>query len=39
MNMPTNCPTCGDVVELDGMMPIGNELHCRDCYEDWEELK
>lgn len=39
MNMPTPCPRCGDIVELNRMKNIGNELFCEDCYEELEESK
>lgn len=36
MEMPTVCE-CGEVVEFDDMLAIGNELVCVDCYNDKEE--
>lgn len=36
MNMPTPCPECGEIVELDVMRNIGHELYCDECYEALE---
>lgn len=36
MNMPTLCPLCDEVVELDEMKNLGSELYCTECYEEME---
>lgn len=37
MDMPTSCPDCGEVVELNTMTVIGKELYCTECaYEKGE---
>ena len=30
--------SCGEIVEFNDMKPIGKQLFCVDCYEDWEQL-
>lgn len=41
MNMPCNCPECGEVVELNDMVKTDGKLSyhnmvCQDCYEELE---
>jgi len=31
MDMPTPCPSCDEIVELNDMTNIGNELYCEEC--------
>ena len=43
MDMPCNCPECGDVVELDDMHKVGErfgfdvKMVCTDCYDKLED--
>lgn len=32
MDMPTPCPSCGDVEEFDNMRFVDGELCCEECY-------
>lgn len=42
MDMPCNCPECGEIVELNDMIRVGSEkicyhnLVCIECYENLE---
>lgn len=37
MDMPTPCPRCHDIVELNHMTNIGNELYCEECVYELED--
>ena len=43
MDMPCNCPECGELVELNDMFRVGErfgtdvKMVCRDCYYELEE--
>ncbi len=38
MDMPTPCPLCGEICELNDMypMPKSKNLCCKECYEELE---
>lgn len=46
MDMPCNCPECGEVVELNDMIKVGEQfgdnvkMVCPDCYHElYEDLE
>lgn len=39
MDMPTPCPECGEIVELNNMTNIGIELYCEECAYEFEALE